>query len=42
MMRDEELAKKLLSGAGTKPRRRVLLPNGPQECDMFFDEELLT
>jgi hypothetical protein len=42
MIRDEELAKKLLNSAGIRPRRRVLLPDGPVEWDTYFYEEKLT
>jgi hypothetical protein len=41
MIRDEELAKKLISNAGIKPRRKVLLPDGPVEWDKYFNEETL-
>jgi hypothetical protein len=39
MMRDEELAMKLLNNAGIRPRRRILLADGPEEWDTYFNEE---
>lgn len=42
MMRDEELAKKLINCAGIKPRRKVLLSGGPEEWDKYFNEETLS
>lgn len=39
MLRDDELAMKLLSKAGIRPQRRVLLPDGPEEWDKFFIED---
>ncbi|KAI6176090.1 hypothetical protein M3Y97_00761100 [Aphelenchoides bicaudatus] len=42
MMRDDELALKLLSHAGIKPRRRILLSDGPEEWDEYFPDETIT
>jgi hypothetical protein len=41
MMRDEELAMKLLNTAGIRPRRRILLQDGPEEWDTYFSDEAI-